>query len=341
MFRSRNVCVGVATAVLFLAGCTGGASKASTEGAGISTGGGGGTTVSTSSPPLTTSPRIFVTDYDTTPITVVALSSAGTMEMRIPGYHPAVDGAGNLYVVGCLLGYRNCTSASINVYSPDLFQIVRSLPVGSGTKIPIVNDFTVSTTGEIFVNDGNGIAVFSPTANGDVDPVRRIAGQFPAAAYYPVMTIDGARNLYVPYGKGTAVFGPNDTGTVGPSRVINVSGQLATDSHGNLYVLGYSKREDGLNPFGVTEYAATASGDAVPLRYITTSGMDTTGWNDIPGIAVDATGIIYVSATFGNNTTNQWGGPGVWEFAADASGSVAPLKTLTWTGENNGGIAVQ
>jgi hypothetical protein len=272
-------------------------------------------------------------------MTVVVLGSAGTTVSRIAGYDPAVDGAGNIYVVSCLLGYGNCTSANINVYTPDPLQIVRSLPVGPGTRIPSVNDFTVSAAGEIFVNDGNGIAVFSPTADGDVDPVRRIVGQFPAPGSYPVMTVDGTGNLYVPYGKGTAVFGPSDTGVVSPSRVINVSGQLATDKEGNLYVLSYSKRDDGLNPFGVSEYAATASGDAIPLRYITSPEMDTTGWNDSPGIAVDAAGTIYVSATF-HYSTNQWGGPGVWEFAADASGSVAPLNTSTWSGENNGGIAV-
>jgi hypothetical protein len=311
-----------------------------------SIGGSGGTPLSTPSPPVQPSlrityPSIFVTDYDTTPITVVVLSSTATTVSRIPGYHPAVDGVGNLYVVSCLLGYRSCTSASINVYSPDPFQIVRSLPVGPGTRIPNVYDVTVSAAGEIFVNDGNGIAVFSQTANGDVDPVRRIEGQFLAANYNPAMTVDGAGNLYVPVAEGIAVFGPGDTGAVSPSRVINVHpGLLATDSQGNLYVLDYKKRDDGLNPFGVSEYAATASGNAVPLRYITSPGMDTSGWNDSPGIAVDAAGTIYVSATFGNSATNQWGGPGVWEFAADASGSVAPLKTLTWSGENNGGIAV-
>jgi hypothetical protein len=158
-----------------------------------------------------------------------------------------------------------------------------------GTKIQTFYGFTVSAAGEIFVNDGNGVGVFSPTANGDADPVRRIVGNFPGSGVFPIMTVDGAGNLYVPFGEGIAVFGPNDTGAVSPSRVINVKpGQLATDSHGNLYLLGYSKRDDGLNQFGVSEYAATASGNAVPLRYITTPGMDTTGWDDIPGIALDA-----------------------------------------------------
>jgi hypothetical protein len=251
---------------------------------------------------------------------------------------PAVDGAGNVYVLSCYIGYENCTSSNINIYSPDPFQIVRSLPVGPGTNIPRVYVMTVSAAGEIFVNDGSGISVFSPTANGGVDPVRRIVGQF--SGYPSTMTVDGSGNLYVPFSEGIAVFGAGDTGTVGPSRVINVqAGQLATDSQGNLYVLGYGQRTDGLNPFGVSEYTATASGNAVPLRYITSPNMDTTGWNDTPGIAVDAAGAIYVSATF-HYGPNQWGGPGMWEFSADASGSVTPSKLLTWSGENNGGIAV-
>jgi hypothetical protein len=100
--------------------------------------------------------------------------------------------------------------------------------------------------------------------------VRRIVGQF--SGYPSTMTVDGPGNLYVPLSEGIAVFGAGDTGTVSPSRVINVQGgQLATDSQGNLNVLSYSKRNVGLNPFGVSEYAATASGDAVPLRYITSS----------------------------------------------------------------------
>jgi len=84
----------------------------------------------------------------------------------------------------------------------------------------------------------------------------------------------------------------------------------------------------------VYEYAATANGDVVPLHYITSPGLSDAFYNN-DGIAVDATGTIYVSAT----VTTPYSG-GVWEFPADASGSVTPSELLTWSGENNGGIAV-
>jgi hypothetical protein len=268
--------------------------------------------------------------------TVLVLDSSATEVFRFPGFGPAVDGAGNIYVLSCILGYQNCTSPSINIYSPDPFQIVRSLPAGAGTKIQHVYDMTVSAAGEIFINDGNGIAVFSAMANGDADPVRRIEGQFLSRGYfYPAITVDATGNLYVPTSEGIAVFGPKDTGMVAPSRLLKVqAGQLATDRQGNLYVLASGPRTDGLNTFGVSEYAATANGEAVPLRYITSPDLYTSGWDDIPGIAVDAAGTIYVSAI------HDSGKPGVWEFAADASGSVSPAQSLTWSGENDGGVAV-
>src|SRR5882757_11586208 len=189
MAGSRNLRIAVmAAGALLLVGCAGSAPVLT---------GGGGTTVSASGggtlppppspPPRITYPSVFVTDYDTRPPTVVVLDSAGTTVSRFQGLMPAVDGAGNIYVLSCYIGYENCTSSNINIYSPDPFQIVRSLPVGPGTKIPRVYVMTVSAAGEIFVNDGSGISVFSPTANGDVDPVRRIFGQF--YAYPATMTV--------------------------------------------------------------------------------------------------------------------------------------------------------
>jgi hypothetical protein len=344
--RNLRAAVIVAGAILLI-GCAGGQLA--------STGGGGGTTVSTPPPPLPptsaapspplppriTYPSIFVTDYDTTPNSVVVLqeplSSLPTTVWRFPGYLPAVDGAGNIYVLSCYLGSANCTSPSINVYSPDPFQIVRSLPVGPGTKIPRVYGMTVSAAGDIFVSDGNGIAVFGPTADGNADPVRRIVSTVgtPLTGYYgPSMSVDGSGNLYIDVSGGIAVFGPTDNGTIAPSRLIHVqTGTLTTDSQGNLYVLCHIKRNDGLNPYGVYEYAATANGDAVPLRYITSADLNA-GFYNGEGVAVDAAGLIYISATVPS------GAGGVWEFPADASGSVTPSKLLTWDGENNGGIAV-
>jgi hypothetical protein len=343
--RDSRVAVMVA-GVLLLVGCAGGRPVSTGGGGTAVSGGGGGTTVSPPIPPppqRITYPSIFVTDYDTTPDSVVVLqqplSSPATTVWRIPGYLPAVDAAGNIYVVSCDYRRSYCTSPTINVYSPDPFQIVRSLPVGPGTRIPHVYDMTVSAAGEIFVSDGNGIAVFGPTADGNADPVRRFVGQDPRTTaammgYYTTMTVDGLGNLYIAFGGGIAVFGPKDNGTVAPSRLIKVQpGSLATDSQGNLYVLSDVKRTDGLNPYGVYEYAATADGDAVPLRYVTSPGLYDGFYNN-DGVAVDAAGTIYVSATATS------GAAGVWEFPADASGSVAPSKLFTWDGENNGGIAV-
>jgi len=94
---------------------------------------------------------------------------------------------------------------------------------------------TVSVAGEIFVNDGNGIAVFGPAADGNADPERYIVGKFPGNVYSTTMVVDVMGNLYLALGQGVAVFGPKDTGAIAPWRVINVpSGSLATDSQGNL-----------------------------------------------------------------------------------------------------------
>ena len=72
---------------------------------------------------------------------------------------------------------------------------------------------TVSQAGEIFVSDTKGIAVFSPTATGDADPVRYIQDLgvegFSAAAWASFMAVDNAGNLYAGnYGSPVFVFGP-------------------------------------------------------------------------------------------------------------------------------------
>jgi hypothetical protein len=245
----------------------------------------------------------------------------------LAGCLPAVDGQGNVYMLafhppyGC--GYY---PSSIDVYPSNAVggaSRIRSLPVGPGMKIPNVKDMAVTTKGEIFVNDGNGVAVFSITANGTDAPVREI--QWDGGGDTPVtpgfIAVDGKDNLYVQNGLSIAVFGPDDTGLVVPSKVISGPhtqlaglGRMTTDVQGNLYVTLT------LNPHGVLEFAAGVNGDAVPLRFVSSSKMS--NFDGILGVAVDSSGLIYVRAN------DPYCG-GVFVFAADASGTTDPLSVLS------------
>ena len=156
-----------------------------------------------------------------------ATDSGGDPYASLEGCLPAVDGQGNVYLLAFHYPY-GCGDelSSIDVYAPDAVggsSSIRSLSVGPGTTIANVNDMAVSPAGEIFVNDGNGVAVFSAAANGSDAPVRYIqwngGGLTPLTPGY--IAVDGKDNLYVQNGSSIAVFGPHDTGLVVPSRVIN------------------------------------------------------------------------------------------------------------------------
>jgi len=197
----------------------------------------------------------------------------------------------------------------------------------------------VSKSGEIFVSDGSGVAVFSPTATGDDAPARYIR-LGPATS----IAVDSSDNLYVRNFGTIAVFGPTATGAAVPARTIGGPhtqirseyaidyGALAVDDAGKVYVLCLIEQPDGLNGFRVLEFGPDANGDVAPLRYVTTPDMHIE--YEGTGIAVDAAGTIYVSASLDLDIA------AVFEFPADASGSVAPSKVITYAGENAGGIAL-
>jgi hypothetical protein len=263
---------------------------------------------------------------------------------EIAGSRVSVDGAGNLYVL---------TDKDIGVippYTPFLAKL-RSLPIGPGTKITTVKDMAVSQTGELFISDGKGIAVFSATATRDADPVRYILGNSqlgggPSTAItLGLIAVDASDNLYVQNiaDSSIVVFGPTATGTVVPSRTI--AGPLArltsdsqivgvtTDSAGNLYVL-CNRLQPGSDKtnLGVFEFDPTANGNVSPIRSVTTAGMNSNYSGT--GVAVDSAGTIYVGGGAGSNTS-------IFEFSATASGDVNPTNTVTLRyGGSLTGIAV-
>jgi hypothetical protein len=277
----------------------------------------------------------FATYKDWSPDSVIIFPTAttgylddGVPNWEIAGSRISLDGAGNLYVL---------TDKHIGVIPPytPLLTELRTLPVGPGTKIPTVKDMAVSQKGEIFISDGNGIAVFGETANSVADPVRYISGNSqpgggPSTAITPgLIAVDASDNLYVQntVDSSIVVFGPTATGPVVPSRIIagplaelTSDGQImgmTTDSTGNLYVLcncvqaGTNKTQ-----LGVLEFGPTANGNVSPIRFVTTAGMNSNNYVGT-GIAVDAAGTIYVS-----------GGTTIFEFSDAASGDVMPTNTV-------------
>jgi len=247
----------------------------------------------------------------------------------LEGCLPGVDGQGNIYLLAFHYPWGCGTELStIDVYSPTAVggpSSIRSLSVGPGTTIANVIDMAVSPAGEIFVNDGNGVAVFSAAAKGSDAPARYIqwdgGGEAPLTPGY--IAVDGEDNLYVENGSSIAVFGPQDTGLVVPSRVINgphtqlsALGRMTTDLQGNLYV---TTGADAFVGVSVVEFTAEANGDAVPLRSVSSTGM--ANFAGFLGVAVDSSGLIYIRATY------PYCGA-IFVFAADASGSTTPLRVL-------------
>jgi hypothetical protein len=324
----------------------------------------GGTTppVTNPSPPTVstsvTEPSVYVLGGNTSPAVLVFPQTAigqtkPTLELE--GAQVSVDGAGHVYM---LVGATtNGYGATVNEYSVNaLNEPLRSLSVGPGTAVTTVEDVMASSTGEIFVSDGNGIAVFSPTATGNASPLRYILGPSQStggttSVFSPgFITVDGSDNLYVQNTSDSTivVFGPTDTGNVVPARTISgpltrVSGSgnyitgMSTDAVGNLYVLCLCKGTDGTGryDFGVFEFDPAASGNVAPTRFVTSPEMYPYFFND--GVSVSSEGNIWVSAG-----TPQ-GIPTVFEFSSSSSGSVTPSRTVTldgWTDAEPSRIAV-
>jgi hypothetical protein len=335
---------------------------------GTSTSGGGSGSTGTSS--NLQSPTILVSEATAGDENILAFDGSGNGEMRpswtLPGTHPHLDAAGNLYVIRCFFPRQSCTETSqrIEVYGPDLSVTtpLRSIPTGPGTKIPKLVDMAVSRTGEIFVADGNGVAVFDPTATGNVDPARYILWSASKGELHEWVNIavDDADNLYVRNGTAIAVFGPKDTGAAKPTRIIggphtqmadqstnyyDNTWSMTLDTQGNVYVLCSTVRQDGLNPLGVLVFGPGANGDATPVRYITTPGMSTGYYGDPTGVVVDQAGTLYVSASPPEDADAK-----LFIFPQGVSGSVTPSRVITTpnsfhTGEilwwyNGGGVAL-
>ena len=182
------------------------------------------------------------------------------------------------------------------------------------------------------------VAVYPPGATGNASPSRTISLPVSQNAVLNVdpsgLAFDTAGNLYAVQnedifgGPYVAVYAPGASGNVAPIRTISGSNTGlyqptydAVDSSGRIYVTNLGT---------VTVYAAGANGNVAPIATIAGSktGLAGNGLSYAGGIAVDSSGLIYV--TTGVRQLN----PSILVFAPGANGNVPPLRTIT--GSNTG-----
>ncbi len=364
-----GIFISAVCALVILTGCGGGSS----HGGGSNNGGGSNPGV----PSVATSFYVFQNNdafFPPSPSSVlqflrsangmVAPSSTITGPTNVVFSALTVDAAGNLYVAGQTIGTTAATGSEILVYAPGATakappsRIIagaatgmQSLPSTSVSSMALdtASNLYVATDVEVGSGPSNrvyqGIAVFPPTASGNIAPTKSIAGDATGIFSPAQIALDSAANIYV---ANSAVQGPasilvfNSGATANASPVSTLGGDktniyfprgVALDTAGNIYVASLALNPPPGSALGGTpsilEFAVGATGNVAPIRTIT--GPATT-MVEIGNLRVDSAGNIYVL-----------NGTAILKFAADATGNAAPAATITssFYFQFDGSIALQ
>lgn len=228
---------------------------------------------------------------------------------------------------------------------------------GTKTRLPYPRAVTLDASQNVYVSNYTpleklkNVDVFAAGAQGNVAPLRTIAGSATELHAPGALSVDSVGNIYAldQYYAGSGCFDPThgcwavnvyptgadgDVAPVrsirGPATKLYYAYGLVADGAGNVYVAnGY--------PINccVTIYAAGSKGNVKPTRTIQGSR---TGLYVPVGIALDAHGNIYVLNAEGSPTRS------VTVYAAGAKGNAKPIREIV--GQNTGlyaapvGIAV-
>jgi len=156
-----------------------------------------------------------------------------------------------------------------------------------------------------------------------------------------------AQLVYASYWNGTTMqvsaFATNGGGNVVPVKTIGGSQtqlsypqSMAFDSAGNLYVVnaGFDPSSSGTPNPSITVYARGSSGNVAPIRVIAGPNTGFTGASGLGGLAIDASGRLYVPEHNGSDTCTPYGctidvGDTIAIFAPNASGNSAPARTIS------------
>jgi hypothetical protein len=231
----------------------------------------------------------------------------------------AVDASGNVYVTQFSGPNGSSCAGEVTVYAAGSNGNIAPSAIISGcsTELSMPIGIALDSSGNIYVvnlsiansnaENNPSITVYSAGSSGNVSPVAVIAGSATALSNPQAIALDSGGDIYVSgytsSGSAIDMYGAGSKGNVSPTATITGSAtQLASitgltiDSDGNLYALNNA----GGPAFAgsITVYSVGATGDAKPVRTITSSF---TGIDASDSITVNSTGTIYL--------TNASGGP--------------------------------
>ena len=195
---------------------------------------------------------------------------------------------------------------------------------------------TTDSKGQIYAW-GNQIAaspseilVYPAGSLATATPSRTILGGAATFPFTSDVVVDSSGQIYVETGDAVmgnsaiVVFAASQNGTTTPTRTIegsltglDGSGHMAVDAAGYLYI-----SNDTNTPGEIRVFSPTATGNVAPTRVIAGSSTLLTTW--ILGIDVDLAGDVFAVVWLPASNSTE-----VVEFAAGASGNVAPTRIIT------------
>jgi DNA-binding beta-propeller fold protein YncE len=239
--------------------------------------------------------EIFVADAKKDAITVYQRTAGGNAEpaRSISGSSAGLSGPCSIAVdpssKEILIGNRFDNSITTYKKTSSGEDVPLRRIAGSATGISDPRSLFVDVTNnEIYVANNSArrgsVTVYARTANGNVAPLRTIAGESTELDGPRALSVDTTHNeLFVLSGEKIIVYARTDDGNVAPLRTVSgdatrlrVPQAIVVDGlHDEIIVADGPTNE-------LTVYRRTAAGDAAPLRSIS-------GWLEYPyGLSYDA-----------------------------------------------------
>jgi hypothetical protein len=193
--------------------------------------------------------------------------------------------------------------------------LVAALVLGQSSRPALAQE-------ELFVTNGTSVVVYARTANGDVAPVRTLAGAATGLNNTQGLAVDRVNDELVVVNAGNnsiTVYPRTADGNVAPLRTLigastglNFPFGMALDLQNNELVVANSSGHT------VTVYARSADGDTAPLRTLAGAA---TGLSFPECVAVDTVHNELAVSGVG-------GGDSIRVFSRTANGDTAPLRTI-------------